>query len=112
MIQQSNQLDKRNFRNKRYEKSTELSKYIWSLQESGIKFTIRWKILSHFKEITKRGYCRFRLTEKLWLLHYFTIYTYSIRNLNSLVNADMGLSYWYRQSNTLSQKINSMINLN
>ena len=99
MIQQSNQLDKRDFRNKRYEKSTELSKYIWSLQESGIKFTIR-------------GYCRFRLTEKLWLLHYFTIYTYSIRNLNSLVNADMGLSYWYRQSNTLSQKINSMINLN
>ena len=27
---------KRGFRNKGYEKSTELSRYIWSLQESGI----------------------------------------------------------------------------
>ena len=31
---------KRGFRNKRYKKSTELSKYIWSLQESGIEFTV------------------------------------------------------------------------
>ena len=59
------------FRNKRYEKSTELSKYIWSLQESGIEFTIHWKILSHVKVMTKRGCCSFYLTEKLWLLYYF-----------------------------------------
>ena len=62
---------KRDFRNRRYEKSTELSKYIWSLQESGIEFTIHWKILSHVKGMTKRGYCSLCLTEKLWLLHYF-----------------------------------------
>ena len=62
---------KRDFRNRRYEKSTELSKYIWSLQESGIEFTIHWKILSHVKGTTKRGYCSLCLTEKLWLLHYF-----------------------------------------
>ena len=45
----------RDFRNKRYTKSTELSKYIWSLRESGIQFIIHWKILSHVKEIRKRG---------------------------------------------------------
>ena len=62
---------KNDFRNRRYEKSTELSKYIWSLQESGIEFTIHWKILSHVKGVTKCGYCSLCLTEKLWLLHYF-----------------------------------------
>ena len=62
---------KRDFRNKHYKKSTELSKYIWSLQESGIEFIIHWKILSHVKGMTKRSYCSLCLTEKLWLLHYF-----------------------------------------
>ena len=62
---------KRDFRNRHYEKSTELSKYIWSLQGSGIAFTIHWKILGHVKGMTNRGYCSLCLTEKLWLLHYF-----------------------------------------
>ena len=44
------------FRNKRCEKSTKLSKCIWSLQGSGIEFTKQWKILSHVKGMTKRGY--------------------------------------------------------
>ena len=48
---------KRDFRIKCYEKSTEPSKYIWSLQESGIEFTIHWKILSHVKGMRKRSYC-------------------------------------------------------
>ena len=62
---------KRDFRNRHYEKSTELSKYIWSLQERGIQFTIHWKILSHVKGMTKRRCCSLCLTEKLWLLYYF-----------------------------------------
>ena len=62
---------KRDFRNMRYEKSTELSKYIWSLLESGIEFRIYWKILSQVKGMTKRDYCSLCLTGKLWLLHYF-----------------------------------------
>ena len=65
--------NKRDFRNKRYEKSTELSKYIWSLEESGIGFTIHGKILSHVQGMTKLGYCSLSLTEKLWLLHYFDV---------------------------------------
>ena len=62
---------KRDFRNKRYKESTELSKYIWSFQESGTEFTIHWKTLIHVKGIKKRVYCSLCLTEKLWLLHYF-----------------------------------------
>ena len=42
---------KRDFRKKSYEKSIELSKYIWRLKESGIEFTIHWKILSHVERI-------------------------------------------------------------
>ena len=62
---------KGNFRNKCYEKSNELSKYIWSFQESSVEFTIHWKILSHVRGMAKRGHCSLCLTEKLWLLHYF-----------------------------------------
>ena len=62
---------KHDFRNRRYEKSTEFSKYTWSLQESGIEFTIHWKILSRVKGMTKRSYCSLCITEKLSLLHYF-----------------------------------------
>ena len=43
----------------------------WSLQESGIEFTMHWNILSRVKGMTKRGDCSLRLTKKLWLLHYF-----------------------------------------
>ena len=62
---------KHDFRTKCYEKSTEFSKYIWSLEKSGIEFTMRWKILSHVKEMTKLGYCSLCLTKELWLLRYF-----------------------------------------
>ena len=79
---------KRDFRNKRYEKSTGLSKCVWSLQESGIEFTIHWKILSHAKGMTKRGHCSLCLTEKLWLLRYFDD-MHLIRNLNSLANVNV-----------------------
>ena len=62
---------KRDFRNKRYGKSTELSKYTWSFQENGTEFTIHWKILSHVNRMSKHSYCSLCLTEKSWLLHYF-----------------------------------------
>ena len=102
---------KRDFRNKRYEKSIELSKCIWSLQERGIEFTIHWEILSHVKGMTKRGHSSLCLTEKLWLLRYFDD-IHLIRNLNSLANANMRPNFWYHQLNNLLQKTNSMINLN
>ena len=75
-----------------YEESTELSKCIWSLQESGIEFTIHWKILSHVKGMKKRGHCSLCLGEKLWLLRYFDDIILT-RNLNSLANAYVRPNY-------------------
>ena len=46
----------RDFRNQHYEKSTELSKYIWGLKKKGIEYTIHWKVLSHVKGLTKKGF--------------------------------------------------------
>ena len=103
---------KHDFRNKRYEKRTELSKYIWSLQESGIEFTIHWKILSHVNGMTKRGCFSLCLTEKLWLLHCFDHIHLLNKKSEFSSKCRHETSYWYRQLINLSQKANSMINLN
>ena len=58
------------FRNKHYEKSTELSKYIWRLKKKGIECTIQRKVLSHVKGLTKKGFCSLCLTKKFWLIKY------------------------------------------
>ena len=60
----------RDFRNQHYEKSTELSKYIWRLKKIEIEYTIHWKDPSHIKGLTKKGFCSLCLTEKLWLIKY------------------------------------------
>ena len=36
---------KKDFKHPKYENSTELSKYIWSLKKKDIEFEIKWKIL-------------------------------------------------------------------
>ena len=35
----------RNFKHQKYEKRTELSKYIWSLKSQGILSTIKWRVI-------------------------------------------------------------------
>ena len=61
---------KRDFRNHHYEKSTELSKYIWRLKKKGIECAVQWKVLSHVKGLTTKGFCSLRLTEKFWFIEY------------------------------------------
>ena len=73
---------KRDFGNKRFEKSTEISKYIWSLQESCIEFTTHWKILNHVKGMTNAIIVVCALLKNYGCAIILTIYTYSIRNLN------------------------------
>ena len=60
----------RNFRNQHYEKSMELSKYIWRLKKKGIEYTNHWKVLSNVKGLTKKSFCSLCLTEKFWLMKY------------------------------------------
>ena len=54
----------RDFRNQHNEKSKELSNYIWRLKRKGIEYTIQWKVLSHAKGLTKKGFCSLCLTKK------------------------------------------------
>ena len=57
---------KLSFRNRNYSNSTELSKHIWTLQDSNTSFTINWSILATapaYSNKSKR--CHLCLTEKL-----------------------------------------------
>ena len=57
------------FNDKKYKNSTELSKFIWSLKENNIPFTITWKFLKRAKpysNLTKR--CDLCLWEKVFIM--------------------------------------------
>ena len=54
----------RDFNHEQYIKSTELSKYIWSLKDAGTPYTINWLIIAKVKGSTKVNYCPLCLTEK------------------------------------------------
>ena len=62
--------------------------------------------------MTKRGYCSLCLTEKSCLLHYYDDMHLLNKKSESLANANMRLNDLYHQLNNLSQKTNSIINLN
>ena len=68
----------RDFNHEHYIKSTELSKYIWSLKDAGTPYTINWSIVAKVKGSTKINYCPLCLTEKYHLIEYFN----DIRLLN------------------------------
>ena len=56
---------KSSFNNRKYENSSELSKYIWSIKDKGKDYRIAWKILCHaraYSNKTKR--CNLCLQEK------------------------------------------------
>jgi len=57
------------FRDVRKRAQTELSKHIWSLSDSNIEYSIKWKILKKaqpYSNITKK--CNLCLTEKYIIL--------------------------------------------
>ena len=56
----------KSFKSQRYEKETELSKFIWQLKKRNINYTIKWKILKKsagYNPISKK--CNLCLSEKL-----------------------------------------------
>ena len=60
---------KQSFEKEKLKKSTELSKYIWSLKDNHKQYTISWKILgkaSSYSNITKR--CNLCLLEKFYII--------------------------------------------
>ena len=59
----------KSFRQKKYSKETELSKYVWTLKDKGIDYVIKWAILrksNTFKR--KTGICNLCLEEKYSIL--------------------------------------------
>ncbi len=54
--------------NNKYRNETELSKYIWKLQENGRNYTIKWGIIKHFTTPANSRKCLLCLEEKLLIL--------------------------------------------
>ena len=61
----------RDFNHEQYIKSTELSKYIWSLKDVGTPYTINCSIIAKIKGSTKVTYRPLCLTEKYHLKEHF-----------------------------------------
>ena len=60
---------KKDMKSRKYENSTELSKYIWSLKEQNKQYNVTWTILGRVKaysSATKR--CNLFLLEKFYIL--------------------------------------------
>ena len=79
------------FKNDKLKNTTELSKHIWSLKESNIKYKLSWKILARarpYSNVNKR--CNLCITEK-----YFIICKPEMSTLNNRND----LSNTYRHAN-------------
>ena len=61
----------RDFCHKKYDNSTERSKYMWKLKDEKITANIKWNIMSVVHGTPKGGACKLCLTEKFWLLKHF-----------------------------------------
>ena len=59
---------KRDFKHKKYEKCTELSKYIWSLKSQGIILKMKWRIVNKVNSVVSSNYCKLCLTEKFYII--------------------------------------------
>ncbi len=59
----------KSFRHERYEKETELSKYVWSLKRRNIEYNLHWDIVKKCNTIMRKsGICNLCLEEKLAIL--------------------------------------------
>ena len=59
----------RDFKYSKYEKSKELSKYIWKLKNEGKSPIIEWSILKNIDNKPRINYCKLCLTEKLFIIN-------------------------------------------
>ena len=60
----------RDFKHKTYFKSTELSKYIWDLSETGANQIVKWSIVEKIYCKTKINCCKLYLLEKLCIIDF------------------------------------------
>ena len=60
----------RDFKNKKYQNSTKLAKYIWQLKCDAISFSLKWAIMTEVYEGHNSLLCKLCLTEKLWVINF------------------------------------------
>ena len=60
----------RDFKHKTYSNSTELSKYLWDLKETGKNPIAKWSILEKVYSNTKINYCKLYLLENLCIIDF------------------------------------------
>lgn len=61
----------KSFKNKKYEKETELSKYIWELKDGNKEPMVKWSILKAIKSPLRSTSCPLCLSEKLFIINNF-----------------------------------------
>ena len=62
---------KKDFNHKQHSRNTELSKYIWSLEDAKIPYSIKLSVVEKVYGETKIDNCPLCLAEKLHLIEYF-----------------------------------------
>ena len=60
----------RDFKHKTYSNSTELSKYLWDLKETGKNPIAKWSIVEKVYSNTKINYCKLYLLENLFIIDF------------------------------------------
>ncbi len=87
----------KSFRHERFEKETELSKYVWSLKRRNIEYNLHWDIVKKCNKIMRKsGICNLCLEEKLGILC----------NKQNLINRRSELISKCRQGNTKTRPSN------
>ena len=64
----------RDFKQKKYTKYTELSKYIWNLKNQGIIPIVKWRIVKKVNSKVSPNYCKLSLSEKLLIIKFLGTY--------------------------------------
>ena len=59
----------KDFKNKKYNKSTELSKYIWQLKDNNKVRTVKWRIIKTVRSNVTLNYCKLCLMEKYYIIN-------------------------------------------
>jgi len=89
---------KKDFTHAKYEKSTELSKYVWSLKKESKSPIITWRILKHVRGNPQSNYCKLCLNEKFYIIN-------SLEDVNLLNSKSEFISGCRHQNNMLLKSV-------
>ena len=69
------------FRNPKYKHATELSKYVWNLNDDNVRYSIKWKILARYNSYSnKTKRCHLCLHEKFIIIYHPHLASLNSRN--------------------------------